>query len=101
MIAEWWAELGLMMQILWGVTVVASLLFIIQNFSIFLRDGICRTPLLHGVVNFFLGFGWTAVLMSQRIQTPAYLFILASVVGAVFTALVVGMNYFLEDNANK
>ncbi|MCR5004045.1 MAG: hypothetical protein K5984_06720 [Bacteroidales bacterium] len=101
MVVEWWTDLGLMMQILWGVTIVATILFIIQNFTTFLRDGVSKFPYYNAVVNFFLGFGWTSVLMSQRIQTPIYLFIIAAIVGAALAVLVAGMGKMLDDNANK
>ena len=35
MIASWWAELSPVMKILWGVTLTASLIFIIQTILTF------------------------------------------------------------------
>ena len=35
MIASWWAELSLVMKILWSVTLAASLIFIIQSILTF------------------------------------------------------------------
>lgn len=35
MIASWWAELSLVMKILWGVTLAASSVFIIQSIFTF------------------------------------------------------------------
>ena len=35
MIATWWAGLSLVMKILWGVTLTASLIFIIQSILTF------------------------------------------------------------------
>ena len=36
MIASWWASLSLIMKILWGVTLAASLVFIIQSVLTFI-----------------------------------------------------------------
>ena len=36
MIASWWAGLSLVMKILWGVTLAASLVFIIQSILTFI-----------------------------------------------------------------
>lgn len=35
MIATWWADLSLVMKVLWGVTLSASLIFLIQSILTF------------------------------------------------------------------
>ena len=87
MIATWWADLSPVMKLLWGVTLTATLIFIIQTVMTFLgadadstdfdmdvdtsMDGSDLSNIDSGAnlytfrnfVNFFLGFGWTAVLV--------------------------------------
>lgn len=94
MIATWWAGLSLGMKILWGITLSASLIFIIQTVATFLgadadsdidgggldtdMDGIPDDPsfaevhssgmnilTFRNLVNFLLGFGWTACLLTN------------------------------------
>ncbi len=94
MIANWWASLSLGMQILWGITLAASLVFIIQTVATFLgagadsdvdaggmdanMDGIPDDPsfaeahasgmnllTFRNLINFLLGFGWTACLLTN------------------------------------
>ena len=88
MIATWWAALSPSMKILWAVTLTASLIFIIQSIATFLgadSDSIDSDINFDGadtdvpdaisgghgmnlltfrnLVNFCLGFGWTAILL--------------------------------------
>ena len=96
MIASWWAELSPVMKILWGVTLTASLIFIIQTILTFVgadADGgmdmdidVDTDP--RNFVNFFLGFGWTAILLQGHILSPALLILVAVVVGVALVALV-------------
>ena len=80
MIASWWAELSLVMKILWGVTLTASLIFIIQSILTFVGadadsnfdmdvdtsmdgsdlsniDGGSNLYTFRNFINFLLGFG--------------------------------------------
>ena len=113
MIANWWAELSPVMKILWGVTLTASLIFIIQTILTFVGadadggmdmdidvdtdpgfgdaanlDGGSNLYTFRNFVNFFLGFGWTAILLQGHILSPALLILVAVVVGVALVALV-------------
>ena len=113
MIASWWAELSPVMKILWGVTLTASLIFIIQTILTFVGadadggmdmdidvdtdpgfgdaanlDGGSDLYTFRNFVNFFLGFGWTAILLQGHILSPALLILVAVVVGVALVALV-------------
>ena len=117
MIATWWAELSPVMKLLWGVTLTASLIFIIQTVMTFLgadadgtdfdmdvdtsMDGADLSNIEGGsnlytfrnLVNFFLGFGWSAILLQSSVKSTALLVILSVLVGA---GLVVAVMYLFK-----
>lgn len=121
MIAAWWTSLSLFMKILWGITLAASLVFIIQSILTFIGadggdggidadfdtgtdvggdvsgDVNGDTPdapsgsslyTFRNFVNFFLGFGWTAVLFRSKIESTGLLMLLSIVVGIALVAIV-------------
>ena len=94
MIATWWADLSPVMKLLWGVTLTATLVFIIQTVMTFLGadadgatdfdvdvdtsmdgsdlsniDGGANLYTFRNFVNFFLGFGWTAIILEPSVKT--------------------------------
>ena len=115
MIATWWAELSPAMKILWAVTLSASLIFIIQTVMTFLgadadstdfdvdvdasMDGSDLSNIDSGAnlctfrnfVNFFLGFGWTAIILQPSVKSTAVLVIISVLVGIALVALVMYM----------
>jgi hypothetical protein len=115
MIATWWAELSPVMKLLWGVTLTASLIFIIQTVMTFLgadadstdfdmdvdtsMDGSDLSNIDSGAnlytfrnfVNFFLGFGWTAIILQPSVKSTAVLVIISVLVGIALVALVMYM----------
>ena len=117
MIATWWADLSPVMKLLWGITLTASLIFIIQTVMTFLGadadstdfdvdvdtslDGSDLSNIDSGAnlytfrnfVNFFLGFGWTAILLQPSVKSTALLVIIAVLVGV---ALVVAVMYLFK-----
>ena len=117
MIATWWAELSPVMKLLWGVTLTASLIFIIQTVMTFLgadadgtdfdvdvdtsMDGADLSNIEGGsnlytfrnLVNFFLGFGWSAILLQSSVKSTALLVILSVLVGL---GLVVAVMYLYK-----
>ena len=116
MLATWWADLSPIMKVLWGVTLTASLIFIIQTIMTFLGadadsdfdmdvdtsldgsdlsniDGGSNLYTFRNFVNFFLGFGWTAILLQGQVKSTALLVILAVLVGV---ALVVAVMYLFK-----
>lgn len=111
MIASWWADLSPVMKLLWGVTLTASLIFIIQSVLTFLGadtdsdfstdvdtsldgsdlsniEGGSNLYTFRNFVNFFLGFGWTAILLQGQVRSKALLIIIAVLVGVGLVAAV-------------
>ena len=117
MLATWWADLSPVMKLLWAVTLTASLIFIIQTVMTFLgadadstdfdvdvdtsMDGADLSNIEGGsnlytfrnLVNFFLGFGWAAILLQSSVKSTALLVILSVLVGV---ALVVAVMYLFK-----
>ena len=115
---EWWNSLSVMMKVLWGITLSASLIFIIQSVMTFLGADTGDTGLdsdvsgdlpdspdatvdgadAHGTgqglltfrnfVNFFLGFGWTAIVLRDNISSTGVLMLVSIIVGVILVALV-------------
>ena len=95
------------MKILWGVTLAATLIFIIQSIMTFVgadvdadtdfdaaSDGIDSGMNLYtfrNFVNFLLGFGWTAILMKDSIQSKVLLVVVSTLVGVALVAIVMYM----------
>ena len=95
MIATWWAALSPAMKVLWAVTLTASLIFIIQSIATFIGadsdtggldmdvdtggglddvsniDGGSNLYTFRNFVNFFLGFGWTSILLHEKVSSTA------------------------------
>ena len=117
MLATWWAELSPAMKLLWAVTLTASLIFIIQTVMTFLgadadstdfdvdvdtsMDGADLSNIEGGsnlytfrnFVNFFLGFGWAAILLRPSVKSTGLLVVFAVLVGI---ALVVAVMYLFK-----
>ncbi len=115
MIATWWADLSPVMKLLWGVTLTATLIFIIQTVMTFLGadadstdfdvdvdtsmdgsdlsniDGGANLYTFRNFVNFFLGFGWTAIILQPSVKSTAVLVIISVLVGIALVALVMYM----------
>ena len=115
MIATWWADLSPVMKLLWSVTLTATLIFVIQTVMTFLgadadstdfdvdvdasMDGSDLSNIDSGAnlytfrnfVNFFLGFGWTAIILQPSVKSTAVLVIISVLVGVALVALVMYM----------
>ena len=106
------------MKVLWGATLAASLIFIIQTIATFLGadtggdfdtdfdaggmdapDGFDHPDIDMGhggmnlytfrnLVNFILGFGWTAILLGGKISSTFWLIVLAVAVGVTLVTVV-------------
>lgn len=119
MIATWWAGLSVAMKILWGITLAASLIFVIQSILTFVGadtdtdfdvdvdmtfdgsdlsniEGGSNLYTFRNVVNFFLGFGWTAILLQGQIKSKALLLVVAVAVGIALVALVMWLFKWLS-----
>ena len=109
MISLWFSGLSLAMKILWGVTLSASLVFIIQSIMTFIGlggdadidaggldadvDSAGADPSMNlytfrNLVNFLLGFGWTAIALSNKIESTALLLLISIAVGLVLVFAV-------------
>ena len=113
MIATWWADLSPVMKLLWGVTLSATLIFIIQTVMTFLGadadsstdfdvdvdtsmdgsdlsniDGGANLYTFRNFVNFFLGFGWTAIILQRSVKSTTVLVLVSVLVGVALVALV-------------
>jgi len=103
----WWTSLSTAMQVLWAITLSASLIFVIQTVMTFLglgdhdadfdldtsdgsfdADPSMNLLTFRNLVNFCLGFGWTAVLMHEKIQSNALLTIVSVIVGILLVTVV-------------
>jgi len=115
MIATWWTSLTLSMQILWGITLASSLIFLIQSILTFIgadadssgldadfdmgadtsmADAVSSTGMslltFRNLINFLLGFGWSAILLQEGIQSTALLLVVSTIIGLalVFTVMM-------------
>jgi len=111
MIANWWASLSPIMGIVWIVTLVATLVFIIQSVMTFIgadvdadfdtdvdlsADGSDLSNIdtgtnlytLRNFVNFFMGFGWSIIILKDSIKSTAVLILVSVVVAVALVALV-------------
>lgn len=111
MIATWWADLSLVMKILWGVTLAASFIFIIQSILTFVGadadsdfdvdvdtsmdgsdlsniEGGSNLYTFRNFVNFILGFGWSAILLQESIPSKALLIFVSALIGIALVAAV-------------
>lgn len=109
----WWTSLSTIMQVLWAITLSASLIFVIQTIMTFLgiggqdfdtdvdggfdssfNDGAFDADpsmsllTFRNLVNFCLGFGWTAILLNERIKSTGLLIIVSVIVGVLLVAAV-------------
>lgn len=121
MITAWWTSLSLIMKVLWGVTLAASLIFLIQTIMTFVGadaggdfdldaggvDGMDAADMVdpsgtdapsgmnlytfRNLINFLIGFGWTTILLRPSISSTAVLLIIAVLVGLALVAVVMYM----------
>lgn len=103
----WWTSLSTAMQVLWAITLSASLIFVIQTVMTFLglgdhdadfdldtsdgsfdADPSMNLLTFRNLVNFCLGFGWTAMLMHEKIRSNALLIIISVIVGVLLVTAV-------------
>ena len=108
---SWWATLTVMMKILWGITLAASLIFIIQTVMTFIGADVdssldmdasgvddpsamdaghsgMNLYTFRNLVNFILGFGWTAILLKDSITSTFLLIVISALVGVALVVLV-------------
>lgn len=113
MIAAWWTSLSVIMKVMWGITLAASLIFVIQTIMTFLgadaggdfdmdaggmdadfdasgSDAGSGMNLytFRNLVNFLLGFGWSVILLQDSISSMTLLLIVSVLVGLALVAIV-------------
>lgn len=111
MIASWWAGLSLIMKILWGVTLTATLVFVVQSILTFVGadaetdfdvdvdtsmdgsdlsniEGGSNLYTFRNFVNFVLGFGWSAILLQGSIPSVPILILVSVIIGVALVAAV-------------
>ena len=116
--SEWWNSLSVVMKVLWAITLSASLVFIIQSVLTFIGadsggdldmdvdasgdfDSVAADAAqaaehstgmglltFRNFVNFFLGFGWSAILLRNSIASNSLLLIVSIVIGVALVFLV-------------
>ena len=125
MISAWWASLSVIMKVLWGITLAASLIFVIQTIMTFLGadtggdfdmdagglDGLdgglddasgadmgsgMNLYTFRNLINFLIGFGWSMILLQDSIASKAILVIISLLVGLSLVALVMFMFKWLS-----
>jgi len=115
MISEWWTALAPGMKVLWSITLASSLVFVIQSILTFIGADAADNGMdipggdfdpsadvtltdagnpgmnlytFRNLVNFLLGFGWTAILLHSSIDSTALLLIISFIVGILLVAVV-------------
>jgi len=115
MIVTWWAGLSLFSKIIWGITITSSAIFVIQTILTFIGadmggdmdintdfntdvdmsgvdaevgTGGMNLYTFRNFVNFFLGFGWSSILLQKSIESKGLLLFLSILVGVVLVAIV-------------
>ena len=122
MIAAWWASLSVIMKVLWGITLAASLVFVVQTVMTFIGadaggdfdvdagggmdvdfDDVSSAMgtgmnllTFRNLVNFLLGFGWTFILLQKSISSTGLLLFLSVLVGLALVAIVMYMFKWLS-----
>ena len=122
MIAEWWTSLSVIMKVLWGITLAASLIFVIQTVMTFIGadaggdfDADAGGGLdvnmddaasamgtgmnlltFRNLINFLLGFGWTFILLQKSISSTGVLLVISVLVGLALVAIVMYMFKWLS-----
>lgn len=112
---ETFRSLDLMLQIYWGLAVIASVIFAIQAVMTFMgldADADVDVPdapdansdfdvdgfhlvSVKTVISFILGFGWTGVLLWNDIESPLLLGFIATIVGFLFMSLIAWLLYLV------
>ena len=106
----WWGSLDPFMQTLWGIAIAASVVFIIQSIMTFVGmdsetnfdgdfDGDMSavgagesTPFqlftFRNLINFMLGFSWTAIALSASTESTTLMLVGGVVVGVLLVGAV-------------
>jgi len=109
----WWTSMDLYLQIMWGIAIPFSVIFIIQMVMTFIgmgdnsdvsgdagADADTGMPLhfftFRNLVNFFLGFAWTGISFYDTIGNKAWLTLLGVFIGVLLVSIVMALLYALS-----
>lgn len=110
---EWWLSLDIYMKVVWFITLTASLIFIVQTILTFIGmdtdSGLDADPdagtgtgefpfqlfTFRNFINFFLGFGWTAIVLEGKLNGVLIVF-LSCLVGILLVAAVMYIFYLMS-----
>ncbi|MDR1719192.1 MAG: serine protease [Dysgonamonadaceae bacterium] len=119
---EWFSGLDPTLKIYWTIALVSSLIFLIQTVITFLGmdssdglnadfagdthiDGPFQLFSLRNLINFLLGYGWSAVCFYPVIASTFWLNVVAVLVGLLFVAffffLILQLTKLSKDNTFK
>lgn len=111
---SWWTGLTLGMQILWGISLLATVIFIIQTVMAFLgTDADLSGDLSAGadadvlsdggnlytfrnVVNFLLGFGWSAIILEDSMPDVPLRLLVSILIGILLVVAVMSLFKWLS-----
>lgn len=119
---EWWNSLDLFYKVIWGITLVSSLIFVIQSIMTFIgadTDGAisdvdaggdfgggdgadggdgsgANLYTFRNLVVFCLGFGWSVILLGWDIKSLPLLLFVSVLIGAGMVAVVFYLFKFLS-----
>ena len=118
MLAISWAAMGAGMKVIWVITIIATLIFIIQSIMTFVGGGSSDLDsdmdinfdgtdadvpdaisgasgmnlyTFRNLVNFCLGFGWSFIILQGKIGSTAVLIIVSVFIGVALVAAVMYM----------
>lgn len=118
MLAISWAAMGAGMKVIWVITIIATLIFIIQSIMTFVGGGSSDLDsdmdinfdgtdadvpdaisgasgmnlyTFRNLINFCLGFGWSFIILQGKIGSTAVLIIVSVIIGVALVAAVMYM----------
>ncbi|MDY0015592.1 MAG: NfeD family protein [Bacteroidales bacterium] len=112
----WWTSMDIMHQIIWGIAIVTSLIFVIQMIMTFIgmdsdvdfsgdmgdapMSELTSMPFqlftFRNFINFFLGFSWSYIIVSDKIDSTLWIVVLSTFVGIFIVAGVMLIFYLLS-----
>ncbi|MDR1056656.1 MAG: NfeD family protein [Prevotellaceae bacterium] len=109
----WWTSLDLFQKVMWCIAIPSSIIFIVQMIMTFagmdsdggldidageIHDGGMPFQLFtfRNLINFFLGFSWTAISLYYSIESKIVLTIIAALVGLFLVTVVMAIFYFMS-----
>lgn len=112
----WWTSMDIMHQIVWGIAIITSLIFVIQMIMTFIgmdsnadfsgdmgdtsMSELTSMPFqlftFRNFMNFFLGFSWSYIIVSDKIDSTLWIVVLSTFVGVFIVTGVMLIFYLLS-----